>query len=337
MPFPPGWSGSRTGPSHCGQRKPIEGGGAWQAIFTTGDTGECLGQAAIGDPPLLWWLRSPMTKPRLPKRVEGPPPASLPPNRPVSPVVNHLSGDHPPGLGTRAVASRNKGERQPRSLDEAKRNPGRSELGLRILTSLHHRPRIALRFIRATGEGEHRDMLGAMVRYRRNHVAGGTYFFTVVLADRAAKTLVDHVDALRSTFRRVRREQPFGIEAMVVLPDHLHAVWRLPERDADYPGRWQAIKAGFTRTLRQRGVALARSARGEATLWQRRYWEHTIRDEVDLQHHVDYLHYNPVKHGLVEQVVEWPYSSFHSYVRRGLLSADWGGGGALSATGEFGE
>jgi len=176
-----------------------------------------------------------------------------------------------------------------------------------------------------------------MVRYRRNRLAGGTYFFTVVLADRAARTLVEHIDALRGAFRCVRRQRPFRVEAVVVLPDHLHAVWRLPEGDADYPRRWQAIKANFSHTLRRRAVAVARNGRGDARLWQPRYWEHTIRDEVDLQHHVDYVHYNPVKHGLVRRVADWPYSSFHRFVRDGLLSADWGGGAALEDAGEFGE
>ena len=112
---------------------------------------------------------------------------------------------------------------------------------------------------------------------------------------------------------------------MVVLPDHLHAIWTLPAGDADYSGRWRAIKAGFTRGLVTSGLPLVRSDKGEYDLWQRRFWEHTVRDESDLAGHVEYIHFNPVKHGLVKQVRDWPWSSFHQYVRRGWLAEDWGG------------
>ena len=107
------------------------------------------------------------------------------------------------------------------------------------------------------------------------------------------------------------------------MPDHLHTIWTLPENDADYSSRWRAIKSRFTRRLRTQGAPLQANSKGEYALWQRRYWEHTIRDEDDLQKHVDYIHYNPVKHGLVNRVTDWPYSSFHRYVRRGWLSQDW--------------
>ena len=164
-----------------------------------------------------------------------------------------------------------------------------------------------------------------MVHYRRIRLEGGTYFFTVTLADRRARVLTDHVDLLRSVFRRVQGERPFKIVAMVVLPDHLHAIWTLPAGDADYSGRWRAIKAGFTRDLVAGGMPLVRNDKGEYDLWQRRFWEHTVRDESDLAGHVEYIHFNPVKHGLVKQVRDWPWSSFHQYVRRGWLAEDWGG------------
>ena len=164
-----------------------------------------------------------------------------------------------------------------------------------------------------------------MVHYRRIRLEGGTYFFTVTLADRRARVLTDHVDLLRSVFRRVQGERPFKIVAMVVLPDHLHAIWTLPAGDADYSGRWRAIKAGFTRDLVAGGMPLVRHDKGEYDLWQRRFWEHTVRDESDLAAHVEYIHFNPVKHGLVKQVRDWPWSSFHQYVRRGWLAEDWGG------------
>lgn len=165
-----------------------------------------------------------------------------------------------------------------------------------------------------------------MVHYRRNRVAGATYFFTVTLADRRSRVLTDHVDILRGVFRRVRAARPFEMVVMVVMPEHLHTVWTLPEGDADYSGCWKAIKAGFTHELRRGGMELARNAKGEYDLWQRRFWEHTVRDEADLARHADYIHYNPVKHGLVERVKDWPWSSFHRYVRQGLLPEDWAAG-----------
>ncbi len=164
-----------------------------------------------------------------------------------------------------------------------------------------------------------------MVRYRRNFVPGGTYFFTATLADRSCSALVDHMGALRMAFRIARQERLFTIEAIVILPDHLHAIWTLPSDDADFSGRWKRIKAYFTHRLVAAGAPVKRHRNGEYALWQRRFWEHTIRNEGDLERHVDYIHFNPVKHKLVSRVREWPYSSFHAYVRRGLLPADWAG------------
>jgi putative transposase len=164
-----------------------------------------------------------------------------------------------------------------------------------------------------------------MVRYRRNFVPGGTYFFTVTLADRTSSALVDHVSALRAAFRIARHERPFIIEAIVILPEHLHVIWTLPSGDSDFPGRWRRIKARFTHRLVAAGVPVNRHRNGEYALWQRRFWEHTIRNEQDFERHVDYVHVNPVKHRLVSQAIDWPYSSFHAYVRRGVLPADWAG------------
>ncbi len=162
-----------------------------------------------------------------------------------------------------------------------------------------------------------------MVLYRRNRIEGGTYFFTVTLADRRSQVLTDHVHELRHVFRQVRTKQPFEVVAMVVMPEHLHAIWTLPEGDADYSGRWKAIKSGLTHQLRRNGMDLVSNARGEFSLWQKRFWEHTLRDDIDLQRHVDYIHFNPVKHGWVKHVKDWPWSSFHRYVRHGLLPIDW--------------
>jgi putative transposase len=175
-----------------------------------------------------------------------------------------------------------------------------------------------------------------MVRYRRNNLAGGTFFFTVTLADRRASALVDHIDALRAAFHVARSERPFEIDAIVVLSEHLHAILTLPQDDADFSGRWRRIKGHFSSALIQSGAALRRRANGELALWQRRFWEHTIRDDRDFEHHVDYIHFNPVKHGLVPRVVDWPHSSFHRYVRHGILPADWAGD-AADRGGDFGE
>ena len=175
-----------------------------------------------------------------------------------------------------------------------------------------------------------------MVRYRRNHVPGGTYFFTVTLADRRSTVLVDRSDALRAAFRATKATAPFGIDAIVILPDHLHAILTLPEGDADYPNRWRRIKGHFTSTVIAAGLPLAPDANGEYRVWQRRYWEHTIRDEDDFARHVDYIHINPVKHGLVACVADWPHSSFHRYVRNGHFPKDWAGSAAADAQG-FGE
>jgi putative transposase len=176
-----------------------------------------------------------------------------------------------------------------------------------------------------------------MVHYRRNFAQGGTFFFTVALADRRAATLVDHAPALREAFRITRNERPFAIDAIVVLPEHLHAVMTLPADDADFSGRWRRIKSWFTRAVVRSGNAISRDQRGEHVLWQRRFWEHTVRDETDFTRHVDYIHFNPVKHGVVSRVSDWPHSSFHKYVRDGILPLDWGGDIRSGTLGKFGE
>jgi putative transposase len=175
-----------------------------------------------------------------------------------------------------------------------------------------------------------------MVRYRRNLVPGGTFFFTVTLTDRRSSALVDHIDQLRAALRTIQDRKPFTVDAIVVMPDHLHAILSLPENDADFPGRWKAIKAAFTRNIVANGAAVSRNSRGEYDLWQRRYWEHTVRDEADFERCVDYIHYNPVKHGYVSVPADWRFSSLHRYVRDGILPSDWGGDGVASE-GNFGE
>jgi len=175
-----------------------------------------------------------------------------------------------------------------------------------------------------------------VVHYRRNRTAGGSYFFTVTLHDRQSHTLTDHIDLLRVGFRETQRRWPFVIDAIVILPDHLHTVWTLPAGDADYSGRWRSIKGRFTRAVRESGKPLPHHANGGYALWQRRFWEHTLRDARDLERHVDYIHYNPVKHGYVPAAVDWPYSSLHRYVKQGLLPENWAGGGRIEDR-SFGE
>ena len=176
-----------------------------------------------------------------------------------------------------------------------------------------------------------------MTGYRRNFIAGGSFFFTVNLAERRLRLLTEHIEELRDAFRKVRRRHPFTIDAMVALPDHLHAAWTLPEDDADYATRWQLIKSAFSHSLPPgERISDSRAARGERGIWQRRYWEHTIRDENDFTRDVDYIHINPVKHGLVTRVQDWPFSSFHRMVKLGVYSEDWAGD-AAGYDGGFGE
>jgi len=165
------------------------------------------------------------------------------------------------------------------------------------------------------------------MRYRRVIARGGTYFFTLNLDDRRSALLVEHVSVLRLVIQKVRSVHPFKIQAIVILPDHLHTIWTLPPGDADYYTRWSLIKAGFSRGISSgEQVSSSRLYKRERGIWQRRYWEHQVRDERDLQQHVDYIHYNPVKHGHVSRAVQWPYSSLHRYVTRGWLTAQWAAG-----------
>lgn len=168
-------------------------------------------------------------------------------------------------------------------------------------------------------------MLRRMRRYIRARVSRGTYFFTVNLAERRDnRLLVERIDALRDAFRATKRKHPFRLEALVVLPEHLHALWTLPEGDADFATRWALIKARFSRSIVPTEYRSdSRLRRRERGIWQRRYYEHLIRDEADFARHVDYVHWNPVKHGWVARVGDWPHSSFHRFVQRGDLPADW--------------
>ncbi len=179
-----------------------------------------------------------------------------------------------------------------------------------------------------------------MPNYRRSNIAGATYFFTVNTYRRQQfLTDSDVRAALRAGIERVRQTLPFAIDAWVLLPDHLHCLWTLPKGDADFSTRWRVIKTTVTQCCGPRlnnpaWLTRRRAAKGQGTLWQQRFWEHLIRDERDYAAHVDYIHWNPVKHRYAKEVAHWPYSSFHNHVRSGLLPAGWAG---VDVDGEFGE
>ncbi len=165
---------------------------------------------------------------------------------------------------------------------------------------------------------------------------GSIFFFTVVLAQRPSNLLTEQIERLRRIYRVVQQRYPFETIAICILPDHIHALWALPADDENFSVRWSSIKGGFSRGLDAQARSASKVAKREKGIWQRRYWEHAIRDEADFERHVDYIHYNPVKHGYVARVADWPHSSFHRYVERGILAQDWGGD-LRSIRGSYGE
>ena len=181
-----------------------------------------------------------------------------------------------------------------------------------------------------------------MPNYRRARVAGGTYFFTVVtegrrpfLTEPAARA------ALRDAVKQTRRQCAFAIDAWVLLPEHIHCIWTLPAGDADFSKRWGLIKAGFSKCMKDKlstaDVTVSRNRHREASIWQRRFWEHQIRDEEDFRRHMDYIHFNPVKHGLVGSASDWPYSSLYRHIACGTYPENWGGDTLMTIDGKFGE
>ena len=165
-----------------------------------------------------------------------------------------------------------------------------------------------------------------MLQYIRAFAPGGTFFFTVTLLERRRKLLTEHIDDLRAVFKAARQRRPFTVEARVILPDHLYCIWTMPSGGADFSTRWHDIKARFAAQIpRGERLSAPRLKKGERGIWPRRFGEHAIRDEGDYERHVDYLHYNPVKHGHVTRVVDRPYSSFHRYVRSGIYNLEWAG------------
>jgi len=176
------------------------------------------------------------------------------------------------------------------------------------------------------------------MQYRRARNAGGTFFFTVNLAERNKTLLIDHIDLLRQSVKLTKINHPFIIDAMVILPEHLHTIWTLPVNDADFSTRWRLIKSNFSRELpKTEQINAARKKKSERGIWQHRFWEHQIRDEVDYQRHMDYIYYNPVKHGYVKCVKDWPFSSFHRDVENGIYCLDWGSDVDLLSVGNVGE
>jgi putative transposase len=179
-----------------------------------------------------------------------------------------------------------------------------------------------------------------MREYRRHYRAGGSYFFTVVTHHRQKILLNEDIrTALRASVNEVRQTMPFKVEAWVLLPDHLHCIWTLPENDDNYSLRWLLIKRGVSKQCKsyfdEKKQSKSRKSRHESTLWQRRFWEHHIRDEEDFERCMNYVHLNPVKHGYVKRPVDWLYSTFHRCVKRGIYEENWGG--SIELTGEFGE
>ena len=168
------------------------------------------------------------------------------------------------------------------------------------------------------------------MHYRQGNTKGGTYFFTVNLAERHSTLLVDNITALRGAFKKVMHDYPFVIDAVVILPEHCHAIWTLPKEDSDFSTRWRLIKFNFSQSLpKTERINVSRQHKSERGIWQRRFWEHQIRDDLDYIRHKDYVYYNPIKHGYVNRLIDWPYSSFHRDVKEGIYNKGWGDNVAL--------
>lgn len=163
-----------------------------------------------------------------------------------------------------------------------------------------------------------------MVNYRRDYTQGATYFFTLALYDRKATYLTTHISNLGAAFRHVRTKSNFITEAIIVLPDHLHFLWKMPENDTNYSKSIRLIKTHFTRALINLEIPLTKNTKGTYHLWQDRFWEHRIKNDLDYHNHIAYIHYNPVKHGYVTRPNDWPHSSIHRYIKNEWISENWG-------------
>ena len=163
------------------------------------------------------------------------------------------------------------------------------------------------------------------MNYRRSKTEGGTFFFTVTLQKRNSHLLTQNIAHLKQAFKQTIEKHPFRINAIVILPNHLHTIWTLPENDANFSMRWTLIKSSFSRCMpKSEWLSSSRRRAKQRGIWQRRFWEHEIRNDVDFENHVNYIHFNPVKHGYVKRVCDWPHSSFHRFVAAGVLPQDWG-------------
>ena len=162
-----------------------------------------------------------------------------------------------------------------------------------------------------------------MPNFRRLRVPGGTYFFTINLFHRKSDLLVTHIDLFRSAYRQVQDRHPFKTHAIVVLPDHLHTIWELPEDDFNFSTRIRLIKQRFTKSLPDGVSPISTTRKGERLVWQRRFWEHHIRDEEDYENHLNYIHFNPVKHGYVSDPDDWPHSSWHRWKAEQGREVNW--------------
>jgi putative transposase len=165
-----------------------------------------------------------------------------------------------------------------------------------------------------------------MTQYHRFFQNYPTWFFTVNLAERQNnQLLVDKIDTLRSAFSYVKHRKRFRINAVVIMPDHLHTIWTLPPEDSEFSIRWNMLKGHFSRSIEKtERIYVSRLKRRERGIWQRRFWAHAITSQHDYNQHVDYIHWNPVKHGYVKRVIDWPYSSFHQFVLEGVYPDNWG-------------
>ncbi|WP_419420559.1 REP-associated tyrosine transposase [Legionella sp. D16C41] len=176
------------------------------------------------------------------------------------------------------------------------------------------------------------------MQYRRVFLAGATYFFTVNLANRTNDILIKEINLLSNVIQITKTKYPFKILAYVILPNHLHLIMSLPENDSNYSLRLRMIKSLFSKEFPcLEPITPARQKKRERGIWQRRFWEHLIRDELDLENHVNYIHFNPVKHGYVQKASNWRYSSIHRYIQRGIITNDWAWCDTLPADNHFGE
>lgn len=176
------------------------------------------------------------------------------------------------------------------------------------------------------------------MEYRRSDVKGATYFLTINLTDRTSDLLIREINLLRDAFRKTKISYPFNITAMVVMPDHMHILMELPENDNDYPLRIRLIKTHFSKNIpKKEQINTSRLSKSERGIWQRRYWKHQIKDEKDMNSHIDYIHFNPVKHGYVASPIDWKFSSIHKFIKLEMLPENWGCGVVFIEDREFGE